>query len=485
MLPSELARYKIQGDEIIPLFASLEDKEIAEDVISLFREGRKLGEVIDDIKILEKIYNIPSKIKLIRGFYKVMLRQCELLENSPIEPREIRREIFSYGPVLSEEERNSVLRTLNEKLNVDVEKFMFADMDEEKKIIRVNRIDPVTLIKMYNLSLLQTLLFKSYKLTVRMEGDWKEIIKRIKWLGLMYFAYPNPLKIEIIGPASLVKMTEKYGRNMAVLIPYIVSSKIWKIRADIVLGNKIKRVYKMNVEKFELIDSFTSDEEKKRFDSSVEEKFYQDFTRVIHDWKLIREPEVEVVNNRLFIPDFVAIKEPLKVYIEIVGFWTKEYIKEKLEKLSGFSKNLLILLNEELNKEDFNNFNVIKYKRRVDIGIVYKWLKDFEAKNYREFRLDYTINGEVVSISDIAKKLGVSESLVRKNLKQFENYVLLKNYYIRKDFLEKIAKENFENRKLSDLINAYGNYITEVLEYLGYKFKWVSITNAIIIRDKK
>ncbi|MCY0883551.1 MAG: hypothetical protein OWQ50_07195 [Acidianus infernus] len=46
--------------------------------------------------------------------------------------------------------------------------------------------------------------------------------------------------------------------------------------------------------------------------------------------------------------------------------------------------------------------------------------------------------------------------------------------------MEKLKEENFENKKLSELIKIYGDYITEVLEYLGYKFKWLGITDAVV-----
>ncbi|AWR96586.1 DUF790 family protein [Acidianus sulfidivorans JP7] len=483
MLPSELARYKIENNKVIPLFATVNDKELAESIIELFAEGKKVGEILDNIKVLEKIYNTPHKIKLIRGFYKEMIRQCDFLENSPIDPRIIRREIFSLGPVTTDEKRREIISSLNEKFRINVEKFMFADMDEEKVIINIRKIDPITLIKMYNLSLLQTLLFKSYKLTVQIEGNWKDIIRRIKWLGLMYFAYPNPLRIDIIGPTSLLKLSEKYGRNMAVLLPYIVSSNFWKISADIILGNKFKRTYKLEVEKFDLISSFIQEEDQKKFDSTIEERFYQDFTNIIKDWKLLREPETLVVNQRLFIPDFVAIKNPFKVYIEIVGFWTKEYIKEKIEKISNFKDGyILILLNEDLNKEDFSNFNVIKYKNKINVALVYRWLKNLENTNVSKINLDYNITGDVVSIRELTKKLQISEDILRKNLKQFDNYVFLKNYYISKDLLSKLSSQDFNNKQLDELIRTYGDYITEVLEYLGYKFKWINITNAIVIR---
>ncbi len=479
MLPSELARYKIQGNKIIPLFATEDDEELARNIINMFKVGRKLGDILDEIKILEKAYVTPCKVKLIRGLYKEMLRLCSLSEDSPIDPRIIRREVFSYGPITSEEERNKIIKKVEGELKIDVEKYLFSDMEEEKTISSVNNISPISLIKMYNLSLLQTLLFKSYKMTVQIEGNWKEIIKRIKWLGLMYYAYPNPVRIDIIGPATLLKMTEKYGRNMAVILPYIVSSKYWKINAEVILGKKIRRTFLLTVEKFDLIDSYVREDEKK-FDSSIEERFYIDFQKVIKDWKIYREPETLVINGRLFIPDFLVEKNPFKIYVEIVGFWTKEYIREKLEKLRNFKDGeILILLNQELSKEDFTDFNVIKYKNKVDISLVYRWLKDYERKNTKNVKLTYTLDGDVISLKELSKKLNISEDIIRNNFKD-EKYVMIGNYFIKKDFLNKIKEENFENKKLSELIKIYGDYITEVLEYLGYKFKWLGITDAVI-----
>jgi len=52
------------------------------------------------------------------------------------------------------------------------------------------------LLKVYSLSLLQTIIFND----VVMNEGWKDLVRRIKMLGLMYLAYENPLRIEILGP---------------------------------------------------------------------------------------------------------------------------------------------------------------------------------------------------------------------------------------------------------------------------------------------
>jgi len=479
VLPWELARFTIIGDKIVPKFATLEDLDLANELISLFKEGKKLGEIEEETEYLEDIYDY----KLVRGFVKLLTRLCEFEADSPIPPIEIRRKLFQYGPVLDEKEREEIIQKVNKELGVDSLKYMFSDLDEEKKIIRFKEISPEDLIKWYNLSLLQTLLFKSYKLTVYVSSNWKEIVKRAKWLGLMYFAYDRPLRLEFLGPATLVKLTEKYGRNLAVLLPYIVSSSEWKIIAEIVLGKKTKRIYKLEVENFKELKAIGIDE--KRFDSSVEEKFYNDFLSVAKDWKIVREPEPLVVDNRLFIPDFLVLKRNLRVYIEIVGFWTKEYLREKLEKLRKIKEPILVLLNEELGKEKFQGMNVITYKKRVDISQVYKWLKQLEAKHFENFVIDYEISGDVVSLSEIANKYSIPIDILRRNLKTFPGYILLKNYYVSEKVIEELKKKDFNNRKLSELISSYGNYIVEVLEYLGYKFQWKGISDAIVIKDKK
>ncbi|BCU71445.1 DUF790 family protein [Stygiolobus caldivivus] len=477
MLPWSLARFKLKGNRVIPLFC--EDQEIANEILSMFRTGLTLGEVKEEIKYLEKIYDY----KLVRGLFKTATRFIKFEGDSPIDPKIIRKKLFERGPVLEGDERDKIIKLIQNELGIDPIKFMFSDLDDEKKIVELPAITSDQLIKTYNLSLLQTLLFKAYKLSVAVSSDWKEIIRKAKWLGLMYFAY-KPLRLEFIGPATLLKMNEKYGRNFAVLVPFIVSTGHWRIEADLVLGKKRKRVYKLEVEDYNNIQKEMREDEK-LFDSSVEERFFYEFSALSTGWKLFREPEPLVVGNKIFIPDFLAQKDDLKVYIEIVGFWTEDYIKEKIKKLKEVKDPILILLNEELSLGDYEGDNIIKFKRKVDVMKVYKWLKEIERKRLENVKVDYTLDEEkdVISIKEIAEKLHIPHELIRKNLKQFKGYIFLKNYYIREDFLEKLKNIDFNGQKLSALRAKYGDYIVEVLEYLGYKISWKDITDAVIIRQ--
>ncbi|QKR00457.1 DUF790 family protein [Metallosphaera tengchongensis] len=480
MLPSELARFRIYDDRIYPSFADQKDLELVNNLISLYKPGVTLGEVEDNVKLLERVYGMTTQgAKLVRGLHRVILRHVKLSGESPVDPQVIRRELFSEGPAINPEDRDERVRRVKEKLGVDVEKFMFGDLDESKTISEVQVRSPEDIIKEYNLSLLQTVMFKSYRVTFTVEDNWKNLLRWVKKLGLMYVAYPNPVRIEVFGPYTLLKPSEKYGRNLALLLPIAVSSREWTVEAEIILGKKKRRVYKLKVENFQWISSHV--EEGRIFDSSVEEDVYWSLRSLVKDWKIEREPGPLVVNGRILLPDFLLEKDGFKVYVEVVGFWTEEYLREKVKKLEGTSVPLIALVNEELGVGKIRDLPVITYKRKVDPGKVYSKLKELEGRYVRS--VEYSLEGgEVISIKEIALKYGVSESLMRKNLKEFPGYVLLRNYYVREELLNKLAKENFEGKRLQDLVSTYGEYITEILERLGYKIRWKNIQEAVVVR---
>lgn len=477
MLPSELARFKIEGEKVFPIFATDEDIEVAEEVINTFRIGKKIIDILDDIKYLSKIYDH----KLVKGLAKTFLKYCKVESESKIDYRELRRQLFIRGPVINEEERVKAIEEVKQMFHLDPIKLMYGDLEEERRIIEVAQLSPNDLLKVYNLSLLQTIIFNAYKMTVIMNEGWKDLVRRIKMLGLMYLAYENPLRIEIFGPLTLVKMTEKYGRNLAALIPYIVFKKEWKIIADIVIGKK-KRTYRMELSNSSHLFKYIKDEEvEKRFDSSIEERFYNDFKKVIRDWQIIREPEPFVIEKRFYFPDFVLIRGDTRVYVEIMGFWTKEYISSKIEKLKHFNYPILILLNEELSYDNYipDNFNIIKFKKKVDIGKVYLYLKSFVSQENHDIDLG-SLKEDIISIKDLSKKYNTDEKIIREKLANYKDYIVMKNYAIKRSLLEELAKCDFSNKSLTDLINNYGNYILDVLEYLGYKIIWKNISEALV-----
>jgi hypothetical protein len=89
------------------------------------------------------------------------------------------------------------------------------------------------------------------------------------------------------------------------------------------------------------------------FDSSVEETFAERWGGEPRDgWTLAREAEILHRGQHVFIPDFVFRHgDGRRVLLEIIGFWTPEYIEAKLKTLALFEgEPILLAVAETLTK---------------------------------------------------------------------------------------------------------------------------------------
>ena len=77
------------------------------------------------------------------------------------------------------------------------------------------------------------------------------------------------------------------------------------------------------------------------------------FLRASKNWDIIREPEPIAVAETLIFPDFALQhrSEPNRRWLlEIVGYWTPDYLRKKLERLrEARIPNLLLCVSDKLN----------------------------------------------------------------------------------------------------------------------------------------
>ena len=160
-------------------------------------------------------------------------------------------------------------------------------------------------------------------------------------------------------------------------------------------------------------------EEKPVFDSSIEEKFFKFFKKEVpKGWTVVHEPEPIIVpeTGTLFIPDFGLIRGNIKVYLEIIGFWTESYKKKKKEKLrvlKDYIEDLkLILLIDEKYKDFFSEgfgFPTVFYTS--------KGIKSMEIINILE-----------QSYSDFSDRLKLLTSQTSEIAEKIENILKDKQY---------------------------------------------------------
>jgi uncharacterized protein len=80
------------------------------------------------------------------------------------------------------------------------------------------------------------------------------------------------------------------------------------------------------------------------FDSRVEAQFAQRWGEKRQGWTLSREAEVLYQGQKVFVPDFILQHDDgRRVLLEIVGFWTPEYLDAKCKTLRTFARYPIIV----------------------------------------------------------------------------------------------------------------------------------------------
>lgn len=508
MLPSELLAVWKRKGVIQPRYAKPSDDnlEVAQGLIEVYRAhvGKKKKAVKDFVSELEEK---GFDYRFVRGLSFLLDKRSAFKCDERIDPVNLRRKTFQLteklGLPTTPEQRNRIVETVASELEIPpqtVEESLYADLDSELVLENFDPPAPQDLLKEYNLSLTQTLLFDSTELNFTTSGNWQRIFFTVKKLGLIYEVYrEGRLHVKIDGPASLFKLTRRYGTSMAKLLPVVVANPEWTVEAKILwkYSNEICS-FKIESMKHSVLMKKT-EPAPLSFDSTVEEDFATRFQALKSGWVLKREPEPVQAGRQVVIPDFSLEKEGIKVYLEIVGFWTVEYLLRKIEKLKKIDVDMLVSVNEKLACDKIVNLgkharlNIIYYRKKVPLSPIVRHLeqafRELKAKQSRLVKdLNIVFTEPLVNFEELAARIGVSPEAVKAALAERppQGYVVLSNELVGKDRLEQIRstieeqmsqKGRLSLSEAAETIESEGvEDATGVLEALGYKINWHGIS---------
>jgi len=504
MLPLPLLRVRTRKGGITPLFCSDDELQLAKRLIAEFEAAVKAkarkGLVFESMAAHESNYDY----KLVRGFCTLLERRCVFKSTSNLDSIHVRRLVFEeaskHGFALTDFERSDIISDVATRMNVsvnDLEEAMWSDFEENMILESFDPINANELIGWYNLSLMQTLLFNctGFEFYVHGGANWKRVLRDVKRLGLMYYLEKvrnDELTCSIDGPLSLFKLTDRYGTSIAKLLPTIVASQRWHVKAWIVRktmsGKKVYEFELSDAEAPSLIDQYALQKESINavYDSSIEERFAMKFEQLADNWKLVREPDPIIIDGKAFIPDFMFEKYGRRVYLEIVGFWTKEYLERKLQKLiasSGEKIEMLIAVNEELACSKLSSLKgkVILYRNEVPLKPIIDHLRKIDNEMI-EASANVKINidnaNEVIAIENIAKEYRIPEEAASKILSKNDQYLIVGKFLVSKIKAHKMEKLLEGVTKYVDACSLLAqNSIpdachAELISKLGYDVVW-------------
>jgi len=351
----------------------------ADRMLSIYRNGkgqhrRRLHRQIESLFADEP----DCPVRRIQAFCKLLDDRSIFQTDPGGKAAKLRLDVFSkaacFHPLVEKPDRlfehddNKIKARIAEKLGLSwdqIEQGLYADVIAFQRLEQFEGYpDASALLSRYNVAQLQACLYRAESMTVVAADDLKTILRYAKLAKLLHDIVrlgPSKYQITFSGPASVLRQTRRYGVNFAKFLPALLACKGWEMTAY--LKTPWNTSAKLNLSDS---DGFTShlpppDE----FDSRLEESLAEKFGPARDGWQLVREGEILHDRQKTFVPDFTFRHEDgTQVLLEIVGFWTPEYLTHRRRTLQQFRHHkILIAVPEKSLREGASiGKNVLVYK---------------------------------------------------------------------------------------------------------------------------
>ncbi|MGM0604880.1 MAG: DUF790 family protein [Halobacteriota archaeon] len=500
MLTKDLLRVSRAGGGYRPQFVDDERHALAARVLDAF--GDHVGSPRHELdSTLGSIERSVDDFKLVRGFAALCERECTFETTASIPPDRVRRIAFeaaeSIGGVADDADRARALRRAADRLAVDtstVADVLYADRDRNQRLVSFEpRWTAEGLCEQYNLSLAQTALFDATEIRLQSD-DPRTLIGAVKRLRLLYEIdrSDDDRVVVVTGPDALFRRTRRYGTAFAKLLRTIAASAVrWDLRATIDDRGRERTLTltesDVSVPNVEPIAEPT-------YDSGVEANFAARFAALDLDWKLLREPDLLETGQSVMIPDFAFEYEhaDFRVYFEVMGFWTPEYVEKKLGQLTDVEDvELIVAVDEtlgvgaELSETDHR---IVSYRDTVRLKDVVDVLREYEASLLEQTAAtvpeSLTPDEPVTTLESLADEYGVSVAAIED--RSFPDHRVVGRTVLRPGVVASIEAEldaGMSYTAVAEVLDDHGiEDASAILSAIGYRVIWDGLAGGTIER---
>ena len=244
MLTKDLLRTRTAGNYIKPLFIKTDDPallSLAKDLLEIYQLST--GKSREYIEGFTSAGVATSRdLKIGKGILKIIQDRAEFSSPTEKDYKAFRQEIFKQSaqrlkqgdlPEDPQAFRNQILPEKEE---------LYADLPDKECLQKMRVIYPREVLERYNMSLVQSLLFYTSKLELKLPANenpqtLRAICKFLKFCRLLASAEMknNVIHMTIDGPASIFENSTKYGLQTAIFFPIVCRLTKWEAACTVKL----------------------------------------------------------------------------------------------------------------------------------------------------------------------------------------------------------------------------------------------------------
>ncbi len=312
-----------------------------------------------------------------------------------VKPSLAREALFLAAAAAHEPRRDAIVAQIAALHGIsppELEQAIVADLAGER-LIRppVRSPTPMEVTQGVNELIVRSLIGRARTISILAEGSIRALVRQAKLAGLLCTlrqvrAGASSTALEISGPFSLFRHTLLYGRALGSLLGRLPYCARFELTATCRLRGQ-DALFTLRAD--DAVFQLHPGAEPRAYDSKLEAQFAKAIRRIAPDWDLVREPEAIRAGETLIFPDFALIHrlDPSRRFlIEIIGYWTRDYLTQKLASLRAAGRRDLILCIDEARKCDDAELPahapIVRFRRRVRPEQVLAAIKICEESGY-------------------------------------------------------------------------------------------------------
>jgi hypothetical protein len=257
--------------------------------------------------------------KLKDGLIKLALDACDFDEGSEVDAVSLRRDVFTRAAAARREgtfDREAILGDIDER-------DLYADLRGAHVLRGMKPTTPALLVDLYDRSQAQAVLLRAVKVAVEIRASaaaTRAFFRRLKFLRLLHTIEGN--RVFIDGPFSLFEASTKYGLQLAMLLPALDGCDSWTLVAEVRWGKeRTPLTFKLEGGGGKGDEPALPDEVAALLASFKDP-----------EWKVAPSRAVlDLPGVGLCIPDLVFEKDGTKVYLEVMGYWSRDAVWKRVE----------------------------------------------------------------------------------------------------------------------------------------------------------
>jgi len=293
-----------------------------------------------------------------------------------VAPKLARATLFRAGAL--HRARSAAIAAASAELSITRDELLeslFGDLAAEKVMVPPrDAIGPAELALRVNLALVSGLLKRAVRVSIKAEGNTRALVRLAKLKGLICTVQApssarDAAELQISGPYALFRRTTVYGRALAALVP----RALWCRRMELKAPCALRDDEPLRTLVVRSGDPILPAQELPAFDSRLEQRLARELGRLAPHWEIVREPEPIAADGTLIHPDFLLRHRhnPRRSWlVEIAGFWTPDYLADKLRRLRAARlPRFIICVDQARNctqQELPPEAKLIRFNRRID-----------------------------------------------------------------------------------------------------------------------